>query len=86
MFRSRSTTEKSSSAAPVKVTIYSDKKEPIVNVIDGKTTITPEERHKMIETLAYFMAEKRDFAPGHEMEDWLNAEKQIDQAIGFRDI
>jgi hypothetical protein len=26
---------------------------------------------------AYFKAEKRGFAPGHELEDWLAAEKEI---------
>jgi hypothetical protein len=27
---------------------------------------------------AYFIAEKRGFEPGHELEDWLAAEAQID--------
>jgi len=28
---------------------------------------------------AYFIAEKRGFEPGHELDDWLAAEAQIDQ-------
>lgn len=28
---------------------------------------------------AYFKAESRGFEPGHEMEDWLNAEKEAAQ-------
>lgn len=31
----------------------------------------------MIATAAYFCAQERHFEPGHELEDWLNAEKQI---------
>ena len=31
----------------------------------------------MIEEAAYFLAEKRGFAPGHEVEDWHQAEAQI---------
>lgn len=29
---------------------------------------------------AYFIAEKRGFEPGHELEDWLAAELEIDKA------
>ena len=31
----------------------------------------------MITEAAYFMAEKRGFSAGHEMDDWLEAEKEI---------
>ena len=31
----------------------------------------------MIEEAAYYLAEKRGFAAGHEVEDWLQAEAQI---------
>ena len=31
-----------------------------------------------IAELAYFKAEKRGFAPGHEEEDWLAAEAEVD--------
>lgn len=36
----------------------------------------------MIATAAYYLAEKRGFAPGHELEDWLSAEHQIRQLAG----
>jgi hypothetical protein len=35
------------------------------------------ERSSKIAIAAYFIAEKRGFAPGHELEDWLAAEAQI---------
>jgi hypothetical protein len=31
----------------------------------------------MIEQAAFFRAERRGFAPGHEFEDWLAAEAEI---------
>jgi len=35
----------------------------------------------MIAEAAYFRAERRGFAPGNEMEDWLQAETEIDSLI-----
>ena len=39
------------------------------------------ERYEMIQTHAYFLAEKRNFAPGNEYEDWLEAERFVDQML-----
>lgn len=36
-----------------------------------------EQARLMIEEAAYYLAEKRGFTPGHELEDWLQAEAQI---------
>jgi hypothetical protein len=43
--------------------------------------ISPEERWKMIAVAAYHKAEKRDFAPGNELQDWTEAEKEIDTLL-----
>ena len=43
--------------------------------------ITPEERWKMIAVAAYHKAEKRGFTPGHELQDWAEAEKEIDKLV-----
>lgn len=32
---------------------------------------------RMIEEAAYYKAERRGFAPGQEMDDWLEAEREI---------
>jgi hypothetical protein len=32
---------------------------------------------KTIAEAAYFLAEKQNFAPGHELENWLAAERQV---------
>lgn len=39
--------------------------------------IDPERFRQMVEERAYFKAERRGFASGHEMEDWLEAEQEI---------
>jgi hypothetical protein len=39
------------------------------------------ERRKMIERAAYLLAERRHFAAGHEVEDWLAAEAEIDNRL-----
>jgi len=49
-----------------------------------KTTsinITSEERWKMIAIAAYHKAENRGFAPGSELQDWADAEKEIDELL-----
>ena len=37
---------------------------------------TPQ-RRAMIAEVAYYKAERRGFEPGHELEDWLQAEAEI---------
>jgi Protein of unknown function (DUF2934) len=45
------------------------------------TLIDPERRRALIAEAAYFRAERRGFAPGHEAEDWLAAEVEVDTAL-----
>ena len=40
-----------------------------------------EDRTVSISKLAYRKAERRGFAPGHELEDWLAAEDEVDQRL-----
>jgi hypothetical protein len=40
-----------------------------------------QDRLSMISDAAYFLAAKRDFSPGHELDDWLAAEREIDSAL-----
>jgi hypothetical protein len=55
--------------------------------VSGSTTPHPESdlpahlleiRHDHIAVRAYFKAERRGFAPGRELDDWLTAEQEID--------
>ncbi|MBM0108052.1 DUF2934 domain-containing protein [Steroidobacter sp. S1-65] len=40
----------------------------------------PQNRWTRISRRAYELAQQRGFAPGAELSDWLQAEKEIDQA------
>lgn len=41
----------------------------------------PEQRQQLIAQAAYFIAERRGFAPGNELEDWLQAEAEIEACM-----
>lgn len=43
--------------------------------------MTAEQRYKSIEAAAYLRAEKRGFASGHALEDWIAAEREIDAML-----
>lgn len=45
------------------------------------TAVSAELRKDMIEQAAYFRAEARGFEAGHELDDWLEAESEVDRAI-----
>jgi hypothetical protein len=44
----------------------------------GQSSTTSEERRQLIAIAAYFRAEQRGFSPGFDLEDWLEAEAEID--------
>jgi hypothetical protein len=46
-----------------------------------KITVSPEERYKMVAEAAYYRAEQRGFATGHETEDWNASEAEIDAML-----
>jgi DUF2934 family protein len=39
--------------------------------------VTEEQRRELVAVTAYYLAESRNFEPGHEDEDWLTAESQV---------
>lgn len=41
-----------------------------------------EDRYRMIAEAAYFRAERRGFASGSELFDWLAAEIEVDEILG----
>jgi DNA-directed RNA polymerase len=74
-----------------KQTVVSTKKAPAKKVTKKSTltakpksqsiSISSEERWKMIAIAAYHKAERRGFAPGHELQDWAEAEQEIDELL-----
>lgn len=47
----------------------------------GSISVTQEQRQFMICEAAYYIAEHRGFEPGHDVDDWLEAEEQIDAVL-----
>ena len=39
--------------------------------------LSPEEVYRLIQESAYFKAKARGFAPGHEVQDWIEAEAEV---------
>lgn len=49
----------------------------------ARAEISAEELRKLIAEAAYYRAKKRGFAPGYEVEDWVQAEAEIKERIGI---
>jgi hypothetical protein len=45
---------------------------------------SPEQLYRMIQETAYFKAKARNFAPGHEVQDWIEAEAEVRRRIESR--
>lgn len=43
--------------------------------------ISDQSRQNRIEVAAYYIAKKRGFQSGSELEDWLQAEKEVDRQL-----
>ncbi len=52
-------------------------KEKISNPDKDSSTICLPDRDAKIAEFAYYKAENRGFAPGYELEDWLEAEQEF---------
>jgi DUF2934 family protein len=46
-----------------------------------RVALTREGRHALIAEKAYLRAERRGFSPGHETQDWLAAEAEVDALL-----
>lgn len=76
-------------AAPAKKAVAKKAEKPAVAAAVKKNpgkavknnTVSPELRSYMVATAAYFLAEKRGFASGCEMQDWALAEADIDAML-----
>ncbi|MCX7892680.1 MAG: DUF2934 domain-containing protein [Burkholderiales bacterium] len=57
--------------------------ESATEIADVATLVPPEVRERMVREAAYYRAERRGFAAGHELEDWLSAEADIDRLLAL---
>jgi len=56
-------------------------KKRVVKKKAAQLQVSPRERYEMIATMAYYRAEKRNFAQGHAYQDWLECEAIIDTIL-----
>jgi len=47
----------------------------------GQDPIDPAQRHAMIAETAFLIAQARSFTPSQELDDWLAAEREIEQRL-----
>ncbi len=47
----------------------------------SKNGIDPDVRRQLVAAEAYFLAERRGFVAGHELEDWVAAEQVVDSRL-----
>ena len=52
--------------------------------VSRRSSVSEQERQQLIAEQAYLRAEKRGFAPGGEVEDWLESEKWVDAQLRKR--
>ncbi len=57
----------------------SKSKKPVTKIVSFEQSNNEEEQQLMISEAAYYRAENRGFTPDHELEDWLEAEKQVQE-------
>ncbi|HET7197924.1 MAG TPA: DUF2934 domain-containing protein [Burkholderiales bacterium] len=78
---------KDSPAPPARTTRPAGRKSPAARPAQAPATSgapTPEELYRMIQETAYFKAKARNFAPGHEVQDWIEAEAEVRRRIDSR--
>jgi len=64
-------------AKPVKKPIVKKEAAPKAPTV----TVSPDHRRHMIATAAYFIAQRRGFSGGYEVQDWIAAEIEIEKQL-----
>jgi len=49
-----------------------------------RANLSPEEVYRLIQETAYYKAKARGFAPGHEVQDWIEAEAEVRRRLEHR--
>ncbi len=57
------------------------RKAAAIPTLTDSAVITPNVRRQLVEAEAYFLAERRGFVAGHELEDWVAAEMAVDSRL-----
>ena len=60
---------------------------PVVSIVTRSSAYAePQAREAMVAEAAYFRSAHRGFEPGHEVDDWLAAESEIEGALARGDL
>jgi hypothetical protein len=51
---------------------------------EARVKMSTEQIQQLIAETAYFKAKERGFAPGYELEDWIQAEAEVQRRLGAR--
>ena len=57
------------------------KKQPAKPRAQARSEMSPHEIRQRIEIAAYYRAQERGFAPGHELDDWVAAEAEVRRGL-----
>jgi hypothetical protein len=63
--------------APRKATPKPDSKAATPMAANLRVNVSPDETKRLIAEAAYYRAKQRGFAPGRELEDWIEAESEV---------
>ncbi len=72
---------KSAVAKPVTAKPAATKAAPAARKPAAKPTLSAEQRSHYVEVAAFYIAERRGFAPADPAQDWADAEVEIDRLI-----
>ena len=51
---------------------------------NSRADMSPEDVYRLIQETAYYKAKARGFAPGHEVQDWIEAEAEVRMRLESR--
>jgi hypothetical protein len=72
---------KGAQVAPDTAQVRSSERETSGNT---QPRLSPEEVYRLIQESAYFKAKARGFEPGHEVQDWIEAEAEVRRRLEDR--
>jgi hypothetical protein len=66
------------SPKPASATPKPDRRAPVpLSTGNVRAEASPEEIRRLIAEAAYYRAKERGFEPGHELQDWIEAESEV---------
>ncbi len=82
--KTNTATPKPDSQAGAPRTATSEQRSAPVTTSSARAEASPEEIRQLIAEAAYYKAKDRGFQPGHELEDWIQAESEVMRRVERR--